>query len=56
MVRGSVEGSDILYKSTIHNESPCSIILQGRYIDIQDTDALDPNDLGIDDIPYIDQD
>ena len=35
--------------ATIHNESPCSMILQGSFIDIQNTDALDPNDLGIDD-------
>ena len=41
--------------ATIHNESPCSKILEGTFVDIYDTDTLEPNDFGIDDIPYIDQ-
>ena len=31
------------------------MILEGKYIDIHETNALEPYDLGIDDISYIDE-
>ena len=42
--------------ATIHHQSPCSMILEGSFVDIHDMDALEPSDFGVDDIPYIDDD
>ena len=41
--------------TSIHHHKPYSIILEGKYIDIHETNALEPYDLGVDDIPYIDE-
>ena len=41
--------------TSIHHNKPNSMILEGKYIDIHETNALEPYDLGIDDIPYIDE-
>ena len=41
--------------TSIHHHKPHSMILEGKYIDIHETNALEPYDLGVDDIPYIDE-
>ena len=41
--------------TSIHHHKPNSMILEGKYIDIHETNALEPYDLGVDDIPYIDE-
>ena len=32
------------------------MILEGNFVDIHDIDSLEPSDLGLHDIPYIDDD
>ena len=41
--------------TSIQHHKPYSMILEGKYIDIHETNALEPYDLGVDDIPYIDE-
>ena len=41
--------------TSIQHHKPNSMILEGKYIDIHETNALEPYDLGVDDIPYIDE-
>lgn len=41
--------------TSIHHHKPYSMILEGKYIDIHETNALEPYDFGVDDIPYIDE-
>ena len=42
--------------TSVHRQKSNSIILDGEYIDIHETNALEPYNLGVDDIPYIDED
>ena len=42
--------------ATTYHQSPCSMILEGNFVDIHDIDSLEPSDLGLHDIPYIDDD
>lgn len=42
--------------SSISNQLPNSMLLEGKFVDIHETNALEPDDFGIDDMPYIDDD
>ena len=51
-----IEGKKRQLVSSISNQLPCSMLLEGKFVDIHETNALEPDDFGIDDMPYIDDD